>query len=127
MRGEPPSVSSQSMPTARKEHKCVECRGTIFKGEAYYRFQGCWDGQWGDVKTCFDCQHLRKEVDSEIKDPDDRPPFGELYEDIFEDRSASAARVLRFMEIRRKRNAPESPRGWMEKIEAEILAGKEGA
>ena len=121
MSGEPPNVYSLLTPKARKRHKCGECRGFIEPGEKYQLLKGLWDGSWGDYKTCLDCVELRSEVDNDQRS-DERPAFGEMFDYIFDDEDGSPDRVFRFMDIRRKRNAPESPRRWMEEREQKLIA-----
>ena len=129
MNGELPQVFDVSTPTAKKQHRCCECRGFIEQGEKYQRFKGLWGGSWGLFKTCFDCVSIRSQID-EGRRWDEVPAFSHLYEDIFEEDDESPDRVFRFMDIRRKRNAPESPKGWMEERESELresLASKTAA
>lgn len=114
-----PQVYSESQPKARTEHRCCECRGRIYPGERYSLFRGCWDGRWSTFKTCEDCVALRKDIDATIKDADDRPPFGNIYEHVFDCRD-NAEWIRRYMATRRKRSAPPSPKGWMERAEEEI-------
>jgi hypothetical protein len=112
-----PKVYSTSTPKARKEHKCCECRGTISVGETYHIFSGIWDSA-ATFKTCAECEQLRSDITRTIRDLDDYPAFTSLYEYVFE--SENADWIKRFMDTRRKRNSPESPRGWMEKREKEM-------
>jgi hypothetical protein len=57
---------------------------------------------------------------AETRDWEDYPPFGDLYEQIFDAAERKPDRVKTFMDIRRKRNAPESNRRWMEEIESTL-------
>jgi hypothetical protein len=107
-----PKCYSQSAPVARKQHICCECRGVIEKGESYHLFSGVWDRPQR-YKTCADCQTLRNEICSHIQDSEDYPYFGGLYQDVFEFRD-NGDWPERFNAIRAKRNAPESPKRWME-------------
>ena len=59
---EMPSVYSDTMRTARKEHKCCECHLKIRKGDKYHHAKGCWDGVWQEFKTCESCDDLRHEL-----------------------------------------------------------------
>lgn len=102
---------------ARKAHRCCECRGEIRKGEKYHTVTGLWDS-WGRYKTCSECKVLRDMVCAATADWDDRPAFGELYADVFE--SCDPVWVKVFMNTRRARNAPESPKRWMEERELEL-------
>jgi len=110
MTDNPPSVQWVSRPKARRPHRCCECRGTIPPGETYERFEGVWDGQFSAYKTCTDCTDLRSTTCP------DGWQFGSLYEEVF----AHADLIPVFNAIRRKRSAPESPGGWMERREEEL-------
>lgn len=46
--------------TARKQHKCGECRNQIFPGDKYEYYVGVFDGEIFKHKTCSDCVSLRK-------------------------------------------------------------------
>lgn len=56
-----PEFYSDTMPTARKEHKCGECREIIRVGEKYEKCVGVWDGSFNTHKTCMPCVHIRSE------------------------------------------------------------------
>jgi len=73
---EMPSVFSDKMRTAHKEHKCCECRRPIKNGEKYHFAKGCWEGRWDEYKTCTECNDLRHE----LKDGWELAPFGYLHE-----------------------------------------------
>ena len=118
MSGDPPKCWTQKTPKAHKEHRCCECRGTIFIGETYHLFSGIWDSAQS-YKTCAECEVLRNDVTTTIQDMEDYPCFGDLYDYIFGGEHPSW--IKRFMDTRRKRNAPESPRGWMEKRESTLI------
>lgn len=118
---EMPSCYNLETPTARKAHTCCECSGEILAGEKYFKHSGVWDGSGATYKVCADCEALKEEVDKDIKYADERTAFGQLYETVFEGHGDNA-HILRFMDIRRKRRVPESPKGWMEKREQEILS-----
>ena len=49
---------SEKLVTSRKEHKCLECRRVIHKGEKYLLAKGLFDGDWFRVKICQDCQSI---------------------------------------------------------------------
>lgn len=76
---EMPSVFSDKVRTARREHKCCECRRIIKIREKYHLFKGCWEGKWAEFKTCLECDDLRHEL-REFYYDDEGPPFGELDE-----------------------------------------------
>ncbi len=118
MSGDPPKCWTQKTPKSSKEHRCCECRGTIAIGETCHLFSGIWDSAQS-YKTCAECEILRDEVTMTIQDMEDYPAFGELYDYIFG--GEHPAWIKRFMDTRRKRNAPESPGRWMEKREATLI------
>lgn len=41
--------------TARKRHRCYECRAEIFVGDEYREDTGLWDGEWSRFKMCGVC------------------------------------------------------------------------
>jgi hypothetical protein len=101
MTGEAPSCYTASTPTARKPHKCCECRGLITPGEKYHRFSGIWDGEADTYKTCADCQKLREDVCREDDlGIDDMPSFRHLG-----DWMDTLERKRRFVAIMEKRGA----------------------
>ena len=56
-----PDFTSTKMFTAKKDHKCTECKGVIKKGAQYEKTVGKWDGNFDTFKTCLDCLSLRRE------------------------------------------------------------------
>lgn len=54
------TLLSKKVVTARKPHKCGECRDTISPGEKYECYTGVSDGYFFTAKTCLDCLSLRK-------------------------------------------------------------------
>jgi hypothetical protein len=99
---EMPSVYSESTPTARKEHKCCECGGTIQIGEKYHYCHGIWDGRASTYKVCVDCDSLRKSLDAEAH-WDEVTAFGQLCESADgSDRRAEFALIVQ----KRKRTLP---------------------
>jgi hypothetical protein len=59
--GEGADVGSLRYPKARKEHTCCECFETIRPGEIYEYATACFDGSWGDWKTCATCCAVRND------------------------------------------------------------------
>lgn len=57
-----PSLHREALPTARKPHRCGECRRKIQRGERYERVSGVWEGGWSTFKTCLDCRSVRDEL-----------------------------------------------------------------
>ena len=48
-------ILADTLPVARKKHKCVECSRTIRKGEVYRNERTVFDGIMMTYKTCSDC------------------------------------------------------------------------
>lgn len=99
-----PTACTHARPTARKDHRCCECRGIIRKGEQYQLVSGIWDGAPGRFKTCSDCESLRDEYNKPLR-IEDTAPFEGLLEFLRE--SGETDMVLRFTAIRVKRAAKE--------------------
>lgn len=70
------SAHSQVMRTARKEHRCYECRETIKPGDRYEYFSGIWDGKPSAYKTCASCVEIRDHFACEGW------IFGQLWDDL---------------------------------------------
>ena len=70
-----PSFSNQKNCTARKPHRCNECRREIAPGELYERFTGMWDGKIDTYKTCTDCLSVREKMF----------PYGHVFMDLWSD------------------------------------------
>lgn len=87
-------------PKARKEHRCCECRGVIKAGERYQRASGVWGDGPMRFKTCPDCAALRRDVDAETTDVEERAYFEGLGEFCHE---AGEPFKSRFLAIREKR------------------------
>ncbi len=70
-----PSVCNTRVRTARKQHKCCECRWVIEPGDKYEYTSGVWDGEGMSFKTCLSCvewkdalmAHRREEIHAENK------------------------------------------------------------
>lgn len=77
--GEMPSLFFESRHTARKEHKCYECRRTIRPGEQYESVRGVWEGRFEFFKTCQHCLALRDWVKAHV------PCFCWMYGDVRND------------------------------------------
>jgi hypothetical protein len=118
-----PEVYALDYPTARKEHRCCECRGVIRKGEKYYKHHGIWDHEPAEFKVCAECEELRKRADAEVAHCEDMTAFGQLYETVFESRDL--ALITAYLANCRARGAkiPE----WMVKREAELIAAANAA
>lgn len=77
---ESPDFWSESIRTARKEHKCVECRKIIPKGEKYNILTGKWDGEMSSYKMCLTC----REIESKLSCGGGGVVFGTLWYEIRE-------------------------------------------
>jgi hypothetical protein len=78
-----PSVFSDTVRKAHRDHKCCECERIIKPGDKYHLFKGCWDGKWDEYKTCLECDGIRAELRSLYRS-DECPAFGELFEWVHE-------------------------------------------
>lgn len=77
-----PSAFNETYRTARKEHRCCECRSTIRAGERYRYVSGVWDGQGCSFKQCGDCAELSVAFTTEAAYPEEAPGLGMLVEFI---------------------------------------------
>ena len=50
---------SRSNPTARKEHRCQECRQIINIGDKYEKITEVFEGEISTHKTCTNCVSIR--------------------------------------------------------------------
>ena len=55
---EMPTVSNESVCTARKAHVCCECDEIITPKSQYSILKGLWDGEWKSYKTCNSCKDI---------------------------------------------------------------------
>jgi len=53
------TLLSSSRPTARKDHKCYECRKTISKGTSYLKEVIVFDRELTSYKLCPVCESIR--------------------------------------------------------------------
>jgi hypothetical protein len=70
-----PSVCTEKIVVARRDHVCCECGETIKKGEKYERVKGLWDGDWDTYCTCIICSKIRDDYCSTWV-------YGELWEQM---------------------------------------------
>lgn len=80
-------MTSESVPTARKDHRCHECRGVIPRGEQYKVTCGKFDGEFFTHKVCRRCcWDINRVVEHEIAEGcawhEAWPPFGDLVEHL---------------------------------------------
>jgi hypothetical protein len=52
-------VIEDKVVKARKDHRCVECRETIAKGQKHEYIKGLWDGRFDTFRTCLSCVEIR--------------------------------------------------------------------
>ena len=69
-------VLSQRAITAKTSHRCVECWGTIQRGEQYEYTAQIYDGGFGTYKLCLPCVDVWRQV-SKICGYDLTLEFGE--------------------------------------------------
>jgi hypothetical protein len=74
-----PEFYSLTMPVARKQHKCSECRCAIPAGQKYESASGKWDGMFQQFKTCQRCIDLRAYMKAHV------PCFCFSYENMLGD------------------------------------------
>ena len=53
-------ILKDTMPVARKEHECGECKRIIHPGEIYRSEKTVYDGMLTTQKTCIDCNSIRE-------------------------------------------------------------------
>lgn len=94
--GEYPEFCDTTMPRARKEHVCDDCRRKVTVGERYMRVSGKWDGEVGVYVICRRCQLLRDAF--EIAEDGCRPPLGDLMENLRECMRHDVRFVAKFRE-----------------------------
>lgn len=70
---EQPDIWRVVWRTARKQHQCCECQGTVAPGDTYERYTELRDGFWGTWITCEPCADLRESLMDAMC-----PPLGEL-------------------------------------------------
>jgi len=114
-----PSVFDAELRCARKEHRCIECRGTIAIGEKYHYASGCTDGKWWHVRSCLACERVRDlvfdyEVAEGCSETDANCPYGELREYV---RDAGGIGSLLFYAPRTVAGRPRT----------EVMSVKEGS
>lgn len=81
-----PSVSRDTFPRARKEHRCDGCHGTIRRGDRYLRCFGVWEGDASTWKYCAACKLL---IDAIMSQPGNEGfvhgfDCGHSWRDVFE-------------------------------------------
>lgn len=56
-----PEFHIVNIVTARKLHKCCECKSEIRPGDKYESVHAKWDGAISTIKTCITCTKIRDE------------------------------------------------------------------
>jgi hypothetical protein len=59
-------MDERLVKSARKNHRCTECRRTIKQGESYEFVFGFSDGEAHTYKTCSHCMSLREWVKAHV-------------------------------------------------------------
>lgn len=77
--GDQPSFYTTGWRTARKLHRCCECRRVITPGERYEHWSGKWSEGMHTYKTCAECQEIRAALYC-----DSGWTFEQLWEDVQE-------------------------------------------
>lgn len=113
--GPSPEFFHESLPKARKEHRCDECGGKVKPGETYRLIVGKWDGDLNTFKACPDCLELMTWAEAHVKCICWQ--LGEAHQNILDEMSnwekecpglaAEASEKMRA--IRLKRREPSSP------------------
>ena len=80
---EQPTVYRKAVHTARKEHRCYECRRTIQPGERYESVFAVWEGKGQVAPTCQHCLDLRDFVLAHV--PCSCWTHGNMREDVLND------------------------------------------
>ena len=73
---------SSDTVTARKPHKCYECRQVIPVGARYFKESGKWDGMFESFSTCLMCAEIRTAFT--CNDGNTAICYGELWYEIRE-------------------------------------------
>lgn len=77
---EEPDFMTREKRKARKQHKCSECRCSIFPGETYEYIFGIWGGYPQQYKNCEICIWTRKALNLHPEDD----AFGLLWNSVKE-------------------------------------------
>jgi hypothetical protein len=79
-----PDVYNETERTARKQHRCSECRrDRIRKGDRYFSISGLWDGKWERYRICTRCRWAIRRYNAEVH-YDDAIGFTQLWESLRE-------------------------------------------
>lgn len=108
-----PEFSEDRVLTAKKEHRCTDCRSVIAKGEQYYRHAGKCDGDFYVSKECRRCCYDRNRiVEMELSEGcrwhEAQPPLDWLG-DILSERGMKRTRPEEVPESFRVGDSPKEP------------------
>jgi hypothetical protein len=117
-----PQAQSERWPTARQEHVCCECGGTIKPGEKYQLFSGVWEGTGMSFKTCAEC-HVAREYYRKHFLPRGycAPCFGEFWSEAT-DHGNEGTRE-QWLARMKAELAAQATRAWIARKEADRPAG----
>jgi len=76
---EMPTVSNESIRTAKKPHVCCECDETITPKSQYSILKGLWEGKWKSYKTCNSCKAIAYKF---VNYTNECYPLGELIQEL---------------------------------------------
>lgn len=82
--GDPPEFFCVTMPKARREHRCCECRRLIPTGEVYVRSSGKWDSGVQAFRRHLACAELVEFIEEVVCGGHGYVYFGGLQEEIHE-------------------------------------------
>jgi len=96
-----PKTCNVTFRTARKDHRCCECRRPIVKGERYEYTSGVWD-EPASFKTCADCAATRRTWSAVAwaEDGDCGPCLGDLFQYLIDADALSMVGSYRHQEFR---------------------------
>ena len=98
---------------ARKEHRCIACRGAIKVGEIYKHHHGVFDGSGFSDKVCPECHAMITEINLNLN-ADEMIAVSELTEAVFE---SDVKTMNEYLAIKTKRGGEIRP--WMTQRVAE--------
>jgi hypothetical protein len=88
----PEFYSAHIVKSARKMHKCDDCRHHIWPGESYEYISGMWDGYFSVYKFCTRCQEVRQWAQKKLECY--CIALGELYSGLVEEYQYTLDSVL---------------------------------
>ena len=77
------TIWSQTLPRARKQHVCEECRLKIKPGTTYARTASLYDGSWTNYAVHLECQTLAAEL-GDLMCGDEGAAIGQMREHLAE-------------------------------------------